>query len=103
MILILRPFWKQESNLSLQPVGAINPGHSITCKYNSAYSIGKLFYCLHVFKAHAFMFGPWFELDGLAAPTTPWLRVTVSYLLAMLDTRRWGMTWLSVKLQDGDR
>ncbi|GMN54150.1 hypothetical protein TIFTF001_023285 [Ficus carica] len=23
---------------------------------------------------------------GLAAPTTPWLRVTVSYLLAMLDT-----------------
>ncbi|GMN66046.1 hypothetical protein TIFTF001_035119 [Ficus carica] len=28
---------------------------------------------------------------GLATPTTPWLRATVSYLLAMLDTRRWGM------------
>ncbi|GMN59523.1 hypothetical protein TIFTF001_028617 [Ficus carica] len=40
---------------------------------------------------------------GLAAPTTPWLRATVSYLLTMIDTRRWGMAWLSVKLRDGDR
>ncbi|GMN68089.1 hypothetical protein TIFTF001_037145 [Ficus carica] len=48
---------------------------------------------------------------GLAAPTTPWLHATVrtlmlckvSYLLTMLDTRWWGMAWLSVKLRDGDR
>ncbi|GMN58259.1 hypothetical protein TIFTF001_027379 [Ficus carica] len=36
---------------------------------------------------------------GLAAPTTPWLRATVSSLLAILDARRWGMTRLTVKLQ----
>ncbi|GMN42776.1 hypothetical protein TIFTF001_011985 [Ficus carica] len=34
-------------------------------------------------------FGPWFELDWLAAPTTPWLRATVSSLSAMYDTRLW--------------
>ncbi|GMN62987.1 hypothetical protein TIFTF001_032067 [Ficus carica] len=39
---------------------------------------------------------------GLAAPTTPRLHATVSYLLVMLDTRRWDMAWLFVKLQDGD-
>ncbi|GMN72355.1 hypothetical protein TIFTF001_051992 [Ficus carica] len=27
---------------------------------------------------------------GLAAPTTPWLRVTVSSLSTMYDTRLWG-------------
>ncbi|GMN30294.1 hypothetical protein TIFTF001_044445 [Ficus carica] len=40
---------------------------------------------------------------GLAAPTIPWLRATVSSILAILDTRRWGMEGLTVKLRDGDR
>ncbi|GMN68679.1 hypothetical protein TIFTF001_037735 [Ficus carica] len=40
---------------------------------------------------------------GLAAPTIPWLRATVSSLLAILDTRRWDMAGLTVKLRDGDR
>ncbi|GMN48235.1 hypothetical protein TIFTF001_017414 [Ficus carica] len=40
---------------------------------------------------------------GLATPTTPWLCATVSILLAILDTRRWGMSQLTVKLWDGDR
>ncbi|GMN74507.1 hypothetical protein TIFTF001_056215 [Ficus carica] len=39
----------------------------------------------------------------LAAPTTPWLRATVSILLVILDARRWGMTGQTVKLRDGDR
>ncbi|GMN43439.1 hypothetical protein TIFTF001_012646 [Ficus carica] len=34
----------------------------------------------------------------LVAPTIPWQRATVSSLLAILDTRRWGMTGLTVKL-----
>ncbi|GMN56970.1 hypothetical protein TIFTF001_026083 [Ficus carica] len=38
---------------------------------------------------------------GLAAPTIPWLRATVSSLLAILDARRWGMAGLTVKLRDG--
>ncbi|GMN54135.1 hypothetical protein TIFTF001_023276 [Ficus carica] len=68
----------EESNLLLQPVGATNPGRSITC----------LVYGLS-----------WIRL---AAPTTPWLRATVSILLAILDARRWGMAGLTVKLWDGD-
>ncbi|GMN31669.1 hypothetical protein TIFTF001_046536 [Ficus carica] len=35
---------------------------------------------------------------GLAAPTTPWQRATVSKLIAMLDTRQWSMTRQTVKL-----
>ncbi|GMN21816.1 hypothetical protein TIFTF001_043395 [Ficus carica] len=38
---------------------------------------------------------------GLAAPTTPWQRATVSKLIAMLDTRRWSMARQTVKLWDG--
>ncbi|GMN24974.1 hypothetical protein TIFTF001_040649 [Ficus carica] len=40
---------------------------------------------------------------GLAAPTIPWLCATVSSLVAILDTRWWGMAGLTVKLRDGDR
>ncbi|GMN60844.1 hypothetical protein TIFTF001_029937 [Ficus carica] len=40
---------------------------------------------------------------GLAVPTTPWLRTTVSILLAILDARGWGMAGLTLKLWDGDR
>ncbi|GMN58264.1 hypothetical protein TIFTF001_027374 [Ficus carica] len=29
---------------------------------------------------------------GLAAPTTPWLRATVSKLMAVLDTRQWSVS-----------
>ncbi|GMN27677.1 hypothetical protein TIFTF001_046167 [Ficus carica] len=35
---------------------------------------------------------------GLAAPTTPWQRATVSKLIAMLDTRQWSMARQTVKL-----
>ncbi|GMN57022.1 hypothetical protein TIFTF001_026136 [Ficus carica] len=35
---------------------------------------------------------------GLAASTTPWLRVTVSNLSVILDTRRWSLARLVVKL-----
>ncbi|GMN66011.1 hypothetical protein TIFTF001_035084 [Ficus carica] len=38
---------------------------------------------------------------GLAAPTTPWQRATVSKLIAILDTRRWSMARQTVKLWDG--
>ncbi|GMN65268.1 hypothetical protein TIFTF001_034335 [Ficus carica] len=38
---------------------------------------------------------------GLAAPTTPWQRATVSKLIAILDTRQWSMTRKTVKLWDG--
>ncbi|GMN62284.1 hypothetical protein TIFTF001_031369 [Ficus carica] len=34
---------------------------------------------------------------GLAAPTTPWLRATVSSLPVMYDTRLWSMAWQTVK------
>ncbi|GMN36934.1 hypothetical protein TIFTF001_042540 [Ficus carica] len=39
---------------------------------------------------------------GLAAPTTQWLRATVSIVLAILDVRRWSMVGLTVKLWDED-
>ncbi|GMN70244.1 hypothetical protein TIFTF001_039286 [Ficus carica] len=35
---------------------------------------------------------------GLAAPTTPWQRATVSKLIAILDTRQWSMARQTVKL-----
>ncbi|GMN60109.1 hypothetical protein TIFTF001_029202 [Ficus carica] len=37
---------------------------------------------------------------GLAAPTTPWQRATVSKLIAILDTRQWSMAIQTVKLWD---
>ncbi|GMN64095.1 hypothetical protein TIFTF001_033177 [Ficus carica] len=40
---------------------------------------------------------------GLAAPTSPWLRATVSNLLAIVDARRWSSAGLIVNLRDGDR
>ncbi|GMN43164.1 hypothetical protein TIFTF001_012381 [Ficus carica] len=43
-------------------------------------------------------FGPWFEFDWTGRPLTPWLRTTVSNLSTILDSRRWGLTWLVVKL-----
>ncbi|GMN26284.1 hypothetical protein TIFTF001_040830 [Ficus carica] len=69
----------RESNLLLQFVGATNPSSSITWLVHGLSWI------------------------GLAAPTIPWLRAMVSSLLAILDTRRWGMAGLTVKLRDGDR
>ncbi|GMN67292.1 hypothetical protein TIFTF001_036353 [Ficus carica] len=70
-----------ESNLLLQSVGATNLKSSITSQVWSLV----------------------LSWTGLAAPTTPWLRAIVSSLLAMLDTRWWGMAGLTVKLRDGDR
>ncbi|GMN23465.1 hypothetical protein TIFTF001_040459 [Ficus carica] len=39
---------------------------------------------------------------GLAAPTTPWQRATVSKLIAILDTRQWSMARQTVKLWVGN-
>ncbi|GMN22257.1 hypothetical protein TIFTF001_040213 [Ficus carica] len=74
------------SSLLLRFVEATNPSASITCQ-------------------GWFMVMSW---TGLATPTIPWQRamvrtLKVSSLLAILDTRRWGMAGLTMKLRDGDR
>ncbi|GMN21927.1 hypothetical protein TIFTF001_040143 [Ficus carica] len=103
MILILLLIWKQEENLSLCLIRTTNLEPRATCKYNSAYSIGSLMINRMnetVFK-NKIVFK--YDVKQVFSCRTDLPRGQVSRLLAILDARRWGMAWLTVKLRVGYR